>query len=440
MAPSFVDRLQHSWNAFTGASTEKYLNQNLGVSYSSRPDVRRFTRGNKQSIVSSVYNQIAVDCAAIPIYHCRVDEDDKFLEVIKSGLTEVMTVEANLDQTGRSFIQDVVTSMIDEGVVAVLPTETNISPLTNGSYDITQMRTAKIIQWYPKHVKLDYYDENTGRHQRVIMPKNRVAIIENPLYSIMNEPNSILQRLIRKMNLLDAIDEQSGSGKLDLIIQLPYSVKTEARRKEAEERRKSIEQQLANNKFGVAYADATEHIIQLNRSVENNLSKQVEYLTDMLYSQLGLTKNVFNGTANEQEMLNYYSRTVEPIMSSIADEFKRKFLTKTARTQGQSIKFFRNPFRIVPVEKIADIADKLTRNAIMTSNEFRGIIGYKPSEQPIADDLSNKNMPGSEQVSSDASVGFDPTRYFGLPMSTIREAVNNPEQDETFDEGENQNG
>lgn len=440
MAPSFVDRLQHSWNAFTGASTEKYLNQNLGVSYSSRPDVRRFTRGNKQSIVSSVYNQIAVDCAAIPIYHCRVDEDDKFLEVIKSGLTEVMTVEANLDQTGRSFIQDVVTSMIDEGVVAVLPTETNISPLTNGSYDITQMRTAKIIQWYPKHVKLDYYDENTGRHQRVIMPKNRVAIIENPLYSIMNEPNSILQRLIRKMNLLDAIDEQSGSGKLDLIIQLPYSVKSEARKKEAEERRKSIEQQLANNKFGVAYADATEHIIQLNRSVENNLSKQVEYLTDMLYSQLGLTKNVFNGTANEQEMLNYYSRTVEPIMSSIADEFKRKFLTKTARTQGQSIKFFRNPFRIVPVEKIADIADKLTRNAIMTSNEFRGIIGYKPSEQPIADDLSNKNMPGSEQVSSDASVGFDPTRYFGLPMSTIREAVNNPEQDETFDEGENQNG
>lgn len=440
MAQTFMDRLQHSWNAFTGASTEKYLNQNLGVSYSSRPDVRRFTRGNKQSIVSSVYNQIAVDCAAIPIYHCRVDEDDKFLEVIKSGLTEVMTVEANLDQTGRSFIQDVVTSMIDEGVVAVLPTETNISPLNNGSYDIMQMRTAKIIQWYPKHVKLDYYDENTGRHQRVIMPKNRVAIIENPLYSIMNEPNSILQRLIRKMNLLDAIDEQSGSGKLDLIIQLPYSVKSEARKKEAEERRKSIEQQLANNKFGVAYADATEHIIQLNRSVENNLSKQVEYLTDMLYSQLGLTKNVFNGTANEQEMLNYYSRTVEPIMSSIADEFKRKFLTKTARTQGQSIKFFRNPFRIVPVEKIADIADKLTRNAIMTSNEFRGIIGYKPSEQPIADELSNKNMPGTEPIAEDVVGGFDPTVYFGLPMSTVREAVNNPEQDETFDEGENQNG
>ena len=391
MEYKLTDRLQHAWSALTRAPTE-YVSTNLGVSSSLRPDRRRLTRGNERSIVTAIYNRIAMDVAAVDIKHIRLDENDRFLYEIKSGLDNVLTLDANLDQTGRAFIQDTVMSMFDEGVVALVPTETDIKPNETGSFDIISMRTAKIVEWYPEYVRLRFYNQQTGRQFERIMHKKNVAIIENPFYAIMNEPNSTLQRLIRKLVLLDAIDEQSSSGKLDLIIQLPYVVKNDTRREQAEKRRKDIETQLIGSKYGIAYTDATEKITQLNRPLENNLMKQIEYLTSTLYGQLGLTEEIFKGTADEKTMLNYYNSTIEPILSAITDELKRKFLTKTARTQGQSIKFFKDPFRLVPVNNIADIADKFTRNEIMSSNELRQVIGIKPSDDPKADMLVNSNL------------------------------------------------
>lgn len=385
-------RLQHAWNAFVNNRDPTMQYRDIGASYSYRPDRPRLTRGNERSIVTSVYNRIAIDCAAIDIKHVRLDDNERFKEEIDSGLNNCLSVEANIDQSGRAFIQDVVMSMLDEGCVAIIPVETDKDPILTDSYKILSMRTGKILEWYPSHVKVRAYDERTGRKEDIVLPKARVGIVENPLYAVINEPNSTMQRLIRKLCLLDAIDEQSGSGKLDLIIQLPYIIKTEARRQQAENRRKDIEMQLAGSKYGIAYTDGTERITQLNRPVENNLMKQIEYLTQMLYSQLGITQAVLDGTADEQTMLNYYDRTIEPILSAIVDEMKRKFLTKTARSQKQSIEFYRDPFRLVPVNNIADIADKFTRNEILTSNEIRQIIGMKPSDDPKADQLINSNI------------------------------------------------
>lgn len=391
MEYSIGSRLQHAWNAFMNRDPTGYY-QDVGSSYSYRPDRLRLTRGNERSIVTSVYNRIALDVAGINIQHVRLDSNGRFLESMESGLNKCLTLEANIDQTARTFIQDVVMSMMDEGAVAIVPVDTTFDPTVTGAFDINTMRTGKIIEWYPAHVKLQVYNEINGQKQDITVPKSMVAIIENPLYAVMNEPNSTLQRLIRKLNLLDVVDEQSGAGKLDLIIQLPYVIKTEARRKEADKRRKEIENQLANSKYGIAYADGTERITQLNRSVENNLMSQIEYLTSMLYSQLGITQSILDGTADEKTMLNYYNRTIEPIVSAIVDEMKRKFLTKTARTQNQSIWFFRDPFKLVPVADLAEIADKFTRNEIMTSNEIRQIIGMKPSKDPKADKLENSNL------------------------------------------------
>lgn len=387
----FTDRLAHAWSALTRAPTELSSSE-VGMSYSYRPDRRRLTRGNDRSIITSIYNRIAMDVAAVDIKHVRLDENDRFLDEIDSGLNNVLNLDANLDQTGRAFIQDVVMSMFDEGVVALMPTETTITPNETGSFDIISMRTAKIITWFPKHVKLRFYNEETGKQQEIIMHKRNVAIIENPFYAVMNEPNSTLQRLLRKLNLLDYVDEQSSAGKLDLIIQLPYVVKTDTRRTQAEKRRKDIENQLMGSKYGIAYTDATEKITQLNRPIENNLLKQIEGLTSTLYGQLGITEEILKGTADEKTMLNYYNSTVEPILSCISLELKRKFLTKTARTQGQSIEFFKDPFKLVPVNNIADIADKFTRNEVMTSNEIRQVIGIKPSDDPKADMLINSNL------------------------------------------------
>lgn len=364
-----------------------------------RPDRPRFSRGNEKSIVTSVYNRIALDVSAMDIKHCRMDVDGRYLEDIKSDLNNCLTLEANIDQTGRAFMQDVVMSMFDEGCVAIIPIDTDTNPDQNGSYSIYTMRTGKIVEWFPAHVKVSVYNERRGRREEILMPKQSVAIIENPLYAVINEPNSTMQRLIRKLNLLDYVDEQSGSGKLDLIIQLPYIVKSEARRAQANERRAEIEKQLTGSKYGIAYTDGTEKITQLNRPVENNLMKQIEYLTNMLYSQLGITQAVLDGTADEKAMLNYYSRTIEPIVLAITDEMKRKFLTKTARTQNQTITAFRDPFRLVPVNDIAEIADKFTRNEIMTSNEIRQKIGMKPSDDPKADQLINSNISQPEDES-----------------------------------------
>lgn len=387
----FVDRLQHGWNAFMGRDpTLRY--PHAGASYTVRPDRVRFSRGNERSIVTAVYNRVALDVAAINIYHCRLDKDNRFTEIVDSGLNNCLNLEANIDQTGRAFIQDIVASMFDEGCIAIVPTDTTFNPTTTGSYDIQKMRTGKILDWYPEHVRVRVYNEKTGQKEDILLPKSMVGIIENPLYAVINEPNSTMQRLIRKLNLLDSIDEQSGSGKLDLIIQLPYVIKSEARKQQAEARRKDIETQLAGSKFGIAYTDGTERITQLNRPIENNLMKQIEYLTSMLYSQLGITQSILDGSADEKTMLNYYSRTIEPIVSAIVDEMKRKFLTKTARSQGQSIKFFRNPFKLVPVGELAEIADKMTRNEVMTSNEIRQEIGLKPSKDPKADQLVNSNL------------------------------------------------
>lgn len=391
------DRLQHAWNAFMNRDPT-YNYQDLGNSYSIRPDRPRFTRGNERSIVTSVYNRIALDVSAISIQHVRLDDNDRFKEQMNSGLNSCLTLSANTDQTGRAFIQDAVMSMLDEGCVAIVPIDTTTDPNISDSYDILTMRTAKILDWYPNHVRIRVYNERTGRQEETIVPKKMVAIVENPLYAVINEPNSTMQRLVRKLGLLDVTDEQTASGKLDLIIQLPYIIKTEARRQQAEERRKSIEMQLAGSKYGIAYTDGTERITQLNRSLENNLMKQIEYLTSMLYSQLGITQSILDGTADEKTMLNYYSRTIEPIVSAIVDEMKRKFLTKTARSQHQSIAFFRDPFKLVPVGDIAEIADKFTRNEIMTSNELRQIVGMKPSNDPKADKLINSNLNQPEET------------------------------------------
>ena len=391
MEMTFGDRLRHAWNAFTNKDPT-YGFRGYGSSHTYRPDRPRFTRGNERSIVNAVYNRVAMDVSAIRINHVRLDEDERYLETIKSGLNECLTLEANIDQTGRALIQDAVMSMFDEGVVAIVPVDTTLNPIATGSYDVNSLRVAKILEWFPDRVRLQIYNDKKGEKEEVILPKKMVAIIENPLYSIMNEPSSTMQRLIRKLNLLDVIDEQSGSGKLDLIIQLPYVIKTKARREQAEERRRQIEEQLAGSKYGIAYTDGTERITQLNRPVENNLLKQIEYLTEMLYSQLGITKTILDGTADEQTMLNYNNRTIEPIISAITEEMKRKFLTKTARSQGQSIMFFRDPFRLVPISQIAEIADKFTRNEIMSKNEFRQVIGMKPSDDPKADQLINSNI------------------------------------------------
>ena len=390
MGMSFGSRLKHAWNAFTGTDYTTY--QDVGPGYSSRPDRIRLTRGNERSIITSVYNRIALDVAALNVQHIRLDENGRFLSVIQNGLNTCLTVEANIDQTARAFIQDIVVSMLDEGCVAIVPVDTTYDPSVTGSYDIQTMRVGKILDWYPQHVRVRLYNERTGTKENILVPKSTVAIVENPLYAVVNEPNSTMQRLIRKLNLLDVIDEQSGSGKLDLIIQLPYVIKTEARRQQAENRRKDIEAQLSGTKYGIAYADGTERITQLNRSVNNNLMSQIEYLTSMLYSQLGITQSILDGTADEKTMLNYNNRTIEPIISAIVDEMKRKFLTKTARSQSQSISFFRDPFKLVPVNDIAEIADKFTRNEIMTSNEIRQVIGMKPSDDPRADELRNKNL------------------------------------------------
>lgn len=390
MGMSFGSRLKHAWNAFTGTDYTTY--QDVGPGYSSRPDRIRLTRGNERSIITSVYNRIALDVAALNVQHIRLDENGRFLSVIQDGLNTCLTVEANIDQTARAFIQDIVVSMLDEGCVAIVPVDTTYDPSVTGSYDIQTMRVGKILDWYPQHVRVHLYNERTGTKENILVPKSTVAIVENPLYAVVNEPNSTMQRLIRKLNLLDVIDEQSGSGKLDLIIQLPYVIKTEARRQQAENRRKDIEAQLSGTKYGIAYADGTERITQLNRSVNNNLMSQIEYLTSMLYSQLGITQSILDGTADEKTMLNYNNRTIEPIISAIVDEMKRKFLTKTARSQSQSISFFRDPFKLVPVNDIAEIADKFTRNEIMTSNEIRQVIGMKPSDDPRADELRNKNL------------------------------------------------
>lgn len=390
MGMSFGSRLKHAWNAFTGTDYTTY--QDVGPGYSSRPDRIRLTRGNERSIITSVYNRIALDVAALNVQHIRLDENGRFLSVIQDGLNTCLTVEANIDQTARAFIQDIVVSMLDEGCVAIVPVDTTYDPSVTGSYDIQTMRVGKILDWYPQHVRVRLYNERTGTKENILVPKSTAAIVENPLYAVVNEPNSTMQRLIRKLNLLDVIDEQSGSGKLDLIIQLPYVIKTEARRQQAENRRKDIEAQLSGTKYGIAYADGTERITQLNRSVNNNLMSQIEYLTSMLYSQLGITQSILDGTADEKTMLNYNNRTIEPIISAIVDEMKRKFLTKTARSQSQSISFFRDPFKLVPVNDIAEIADKFTRNEIMTSNEIRQVIGMKPSDDPRADELRNKNL------------------------------------------------
>lgn len=391
---TFGSRLKHAWNAFMNKDPTY---KNYGTGYSMRPDRPRFSRGNERSIVTSVYNRIALDVAAININHCRLDKDGRFVETIDSNLNNCLNLEANMDQTGRAFIQDIVMSMFDEGSVAIVPVDTTINPEITSSYDILSMRTGKVVEWYPNSVRVKLYNDRTGQKEEIVLPKSAVGIVENPLYAVINEPNSTMQRLIRKLNILDSIDEQSGAGKLDLIIQLPYIVKSDARREQAEKRRKAIEDQLSGSKYGIAYTDGTEKVTQLNRSVDNNLMKQIEYLTSMLYSQLGITQAVLDGTADEKTMLNYYTRTVEPIISAIVDEMKRKFLTKTARSQLQSIVFFRDPFKLVPVNDLAEISDKLTRNEIVTSNEIRQKIGMKPSSDPKADQLINSNINQSNQ-------------------------------------------
>lgn len=391
-----TDRLQHAWNAFLNNDIRTRY-QDMGYYSSYKPDRVRFTRGNERSIVTSVYNRLALDASAMAIKHVRLDDNGRFTEEINSGLQNCLNVEANIDQTGRAFLQDVVMSMLDEGCVAIVPVDTTLNPNLSGSYDINTMRTAKILEWYPAHVRVKVYNDRKGIHEELTLPKANIAIIENPLYAVINEPNSTMQRLIRKLNLLDVVDEQSSSGKLDLIIQLPYVIKSEARRKQADERRKDIEMQLSGSKYGIAYTDGTERITQLNRPAENNLMHQIEYLTNMLYSQLGLTQAILDGSADDKTMLNYYNRTIEPIIAAIVDEMNRKFLTKTARAQKQAIKFFRDPFKLVPVNEMAEIADKFTRNEILSSNEIRQIVGIKPSDDPEADELRNKNLNKSNE-------------------------------------------
>lgn len=391
---TFGSRLKNAWNAFFNKdpTTDYALPTITSGGYSYRPDRFRFTRGGERTIISSIYNRIAVDCASIDVKHVRLDKNQRFLEEMDSHLEDCLTVEANIDQTGRAFMEDVVISMLDDGYVAIVPVDTTINPLKTDGFDILTMRTGKVVQWYPQHVRLRVYNEYTGQKEEVTLPKQKVAIIENPFYSVMNEPNSTLQRLIKKLSLSDYLDEQTTSKKLDLIIQLPYIIKTESRRRQAEQRRSDIINQLSDSDYGIAYTDGTEKITQLNRPIENQLASQIEYLTSMLYSQLGMTQAILDGTADEKTMLNYYSRTIEPILSAITEEMKRKFLSKTARSQGQSIQFFRDPFKLVPTSELSELADKFTRNEIMTSNEIRQIIGMKPSQDPNADELRNKNL------------------------------------------------
>ena len=415
-----LNTLKHAWNLFTseeGPVRNRDFNYGYGSSIS--PTRTVFTRGNERTVVTAVYNRIAIDAAAIDIKHVELDEAGRYKGDIKSGINNCLTVEANIDQTSRQFMLDVITSMLDEGCVAVVPVDTTKDPNITGGYDIDTMRVGRITQWYPDRVTVLLYNERTGRKEEVTVPKKYTAIIENPLYAVMNEPNSTMQRLIRKLALMDSVDEESSSGKLDLIIQLPYLVKTEAKRQAAEERRAQIEQQLKGSKYGVAYIDGSEHVTQLNRSLENNLMKQIEYLTTLLYSQLGITQGVLDGTADENTMNNYYNRTIEPILSAIVDEFHRKFLTKTARSQRQSIQYFRDPFKLIPVNEISEIADKFTRNEILSSNEVRQIIGMRPSKDPAADELRNKNLSQSKTS--------------GLP---VRETVEDPvnEKEENKDE------
>lgn len=400
---SFRARIKHAWNAFFNKDpTIEYTYH--GPSYSYRPDRVAFSRGNERSIVTAIYNRIAMDAAAISIRHVEIDKNGGYVKDIDSGLNNCLSLEANIDQTGRAFIQDVVISMLDEGCVALVPVDTDYSPDGEREYDIFTMRTAKILEWYPKYIRVRIYNDRTGLKEDILVEKSVACIIENPLYAVINEPNSTMQRLIRKLNLLDVIDEQSGSGKLDLIVQLPYIIKTEARKQQAEARRKDIEQQLSSSKYGIAYTDGTEHITQLNRSVENNLMQQIEFLTSMLYSQLGICSEILDGTADEKTMLNYTNRTVEPIVSAITDEMKRKFLTESDRKRNETIKFFREPFKLVPVNDIAEIADKFTRNEIMTSNEMRQIVGLKPSDDPEADELRNKNLNKNAEEIADEKV------------------------------------
>lgn len=410
MADPLGMRLKHAWNAFRSREgpVEDSYTYNTGPSTYYRPDRTVIRSTNERSIIMSVYNRISMDVSSISIQHVRLDQNGRYSETIKSGLNYALTVEANLDQTAKAFMQDVVLSLFDEGCIAVVPVDTTLNPELSGAYDIQTMRTGKILEWYPEHIRVRVYNEKTGIKQDLTLPKKMVAIIENPLYAVMNEPNSTLKRLIRKLNLLDAIDEQSGSGKLDLIIQLPYVIKSEARRKQAEDRRNDIEVQLSGSKYGIAYTDGTEKVTQLNRPAENNLMSQIEYLTSMLYSQLGISEDVFNGKADEAVMLNYNNKTVVPLINAITDEFKRKFLTKTARSQDQSIMYFRDVFSLVPAEQLADIADKFTRNEILSSNEVRGIIGFKPSSDPEADKLRNKNLNAAEQPKNDLNPAEPP--------------------------------
>lgn len=393
--------LQKSWNAFIGRDPTNYVRDHpyaVYNSYSSRPDRTVLTRGNERSIINAVYNRIANDVAQVTLVHARLDQNGKYVDTIQSSLNNCLSTEANIDQTGRAFILDLVLSMFDEGTIAAAPIETDTNPDESGSYNIQTMRVGKIKQWYPDSVRIEAYDERDGQHREMIYPKDKIAIIENPFYTVMNEPNSTAKRLVRKLNLLDILDEKASAGKLDLIIKLPYALKSEARRQQAESRRKVIEEQLTSNKYGIAYIDQTEQVTQLNRPVENSLQSQVEGLKADLYSQLGITQAILDGSASEQELINYYNRTIEPILAAIADEFKRKFLTKTARTQGQSIWFFRDPFKLVPVDKVAEIADKFTRNEIFSSNEVRALVGYKPSNDPAADELRNKNLNQSQSA------------------------------------------
>ena len=413
--PSVFSRFKEAWNVFTGRDSSRKT-YTYGSSSSYRPDRLRLSRGNERSIVTSVLNRISMDCAAIDIMHVRLDDNKRFKEEIDSGLNTCLTLEANLDQSSRAFKQDIYLSLLDEGCVAIVPVDTTSNP-DRGSTDIITMRTGKIIDWMPAHIRVQVYNDRKGQTEEVTVPKNTVAIVENPLYSVINEPNSVMRRLIKKLNILDVIDEQSGSGKLDLIIQLPYVIKSEARRQQAEQRRKDIEDQLSGSKYGIAYTDGTERITQLNRAVENNLMKQIEYLTSMLYSQLGINQEILDGSAKEETMLNYYNRTIEPIVGVVVEEMKRKFLTKTARSQGQSIMSFRDPFRLVPVKELAEISDKMTRNEIMSSNEIRQVIGMKPSKDPAADELRNKNINKSNEEISEKT---------GLPGLT-----ENNEEEET---------
>ena len=407
MEVTLSSRIKSAWNAFTNRDPtyRSYGDYSIGTYY--KPDRVRLSRGNERSIVTSVFNRIALDVASVSIKHCRLDDEGRFQDILESTLNERLNLEANIDQTSRAFIQDIVMSMLDEGCVALVPVDTSVNPNETGSFDIFSMRTGKVVEWYPTKVKVNLYNDRTGRKEDILINKSAVGIVENPLYAVMNEPNSTLQRLMRKLALLDSVDEQTSSGKLDLIIQLPYIIKSQARKDQANERRLEIERQLAGSKYGIAYTDGTEKITQLNRPVENNLMKQIEYLTSMLYSQLGITQTILDGTADDKTMLNYYTRTIEPIVSAIVDEMKRKFLTKTARSQKQSIMFFRDPFKLVPANDLAEIADKFTRNEIMTSNEFRQIVGRKPSSDPKADQLINSNIsqPNQEPIAPEKGSG-----------------------------------